>query len=179
MTIQIEDDVWCFKIIVAGEASVGKTTLINQYIAGKFTAEYKATIGVDIFTKEVTMDKGNKDHIVKLLVWDVAGQTLFRGFRKKFFTNSRAGFLVFDLTVPNSLDRLHSWIKDIHDAVSDPIPLFLIGNKLDLEKLITVSSEDVTSFLDQYPNIVTNFNTSALSGENVEKAFLSLISHLI
>ena len=179
MTVSVEDDIWCFKIVIAGEASVGKTTLINQYIAGRFTSEYKATIGVDIFTKEVTMKKNGKDHIVKLLVWDVAGQTLFRNFRKRFFSNSRAGFLVFDLTVPNSLDRLHSWIKDIHEAVSDPIPLFLIGNKLDLEDLIAVSPEEVTSFLDQHPNIVTNFNTSAFSGENVEKAFLSLISSLI
>ncbi len=179
MTIQIEDDVWCFKIIIAGEASVGKTTLINQYIAGKFSTEYKATIGVDIFTKEVTMTKDDKDHSVKLLVWDVAGQMLFRNFRKKFFTNSQGGFLVFDLTVPNSLDRLHSWIEDIYEAVSDPIPLFLIGNKLDLEELIAVSPEEVTSFLDQHPNIVTNFNTSALSGENVENAFLNLISRLI
>lgn len=179
MTIQVEDDVWCFKIIIAGEASVGKTTLINQYIAGKFTTEYKATIGVDIFSKEVVLKKDDKDHIVKLLVWDVAGQTLFRNFRKRFFTNSRAGFLVFDLTVPNSLDRLNSWIQDIHEAVGDTIPLFLIGNKLDLEELKAVSPEEVTSFLDQYPGIVSNYNTSALSGENVEKAFLSLISCLL
>ncbi|MFX1516860.1 MAG: Rab family GTPase [Promethearchaeota archaeon] len=179
MTFSIEDDIWCFKIIIAGEASVGKTTLINQYIAGKFTSEYKATIGVDIFTKEVTTKKDGKDNIVKLLVWDVAGQTLFRNFRKRFFSNARGGFLVFDLTVPNSLDRLHSWISDIQDAVSEEIPLILIGNKLDLEEIITVSSEEVTSFLDHYPNIVTNFNTSALNGENVEIAFHSLIDSLI
>jgi small GTP-binding protein len=179
MTFQIENDIWCFKIILAGEASVGKTTLINQYIAGKFSSEYKATIGVDIFTKEVTLKKDNKDHLVKLLVWDIAGQTLFRNFRRRFFTNSRGGFLVFDLTVPNSLDRLHSWIEDIHEAVSDEIPLFLIGNKLDLEDLIAVSPDEVTSFLNQHPNIVTNFNISALNGENVEKAFLGLLSRLI
>jgi small GTP-binding protein len=179
MTFEIEDDTWCFKIIIAGEASVGKTTLINQYIADKFTSEYKATIGVDIFTKEVTMKKDGKDQIVKLLVWDVAGQTLFRNFRKRFFSNSRGGFLVYDLTVPNSLDRLHTWIKDIHEAVSEDIPLFLIGNKLDLEELIAVSPEEVNSFLGNYPYIVKNFNTSALSGENVESAFLSLISRLI
>lgn len=179
MTFEIEDDIWCFKIIIAGEASVGKTTLINQYIAGKFTSEYKATIGVDIFTKEVTMKKDNKDHLIKLLVWDVAGQTLFRNFRKRFFANSRGAFLVFDLTVPNSLDRLHSWIDDINEAVNDEIPLFLIGNKKDLEELIAVSPEEVNSFLNQHPDIVTNFTTSALSGENVETAFLNLISRLI
>ena len=179
MTFSIDDDTWCFKIVIAGEASVGKTTLINQYIAGKFTSEYKATIGVDIFTKEVTMKKNSKDHIVKLLVWDVAGQTLFRNFRKRFFSNARGGFLVFDLTVPRSLDSLHSWISDIHEAVSKDIPLFLIGNKLDLGELIAVSPEEVTSFLDQYPNILTNFNISALNGENVELAFHSLINSLI
>ncbi|MFX1507310.1 MAG: Rab family GTPase [Promethearchaeota archaeon] len=179
MTIEIENDIWCFKIIIAGEASVGKTTLINQYIAGKFTGEYKATIGVDIFTKEVTMKKDNKDHIIKLLVWDIAGQTLFRNFRKRFFANSRGGFLVFDLTVPNSLDRLHTWIEDIQEAVSEDIPLLLIGNKMDLEELIAVSPEEVNSFLEKHPDIVTIFNTSALSGENVESAFLSLMSRLI
>ncbi|MFX0014002.1 MAG: Rab family GTPase [Promethearchaeota archaeon] len=179
MTLQLEDNIWCFKIVIAGEASVGKTTLVNQYIAGKFTSEYKATIGVDIFTKEVAIEKDNEEVTVKLLVWDIAGQALFRGFRKRFFTNAQSGLLVYDLTLPSSLTRLSSWMKDINDVIQNPIPVILIGNKMDLEELITVSSEDVTSFNEKYPNIVASYNTSALTGENVEKTFATIISHLI
>lgn len=178
MTIELENDVWCFKIIVAGEASVGKTTLVNRYIAGKFTSEYKATIGVDIFTREVTFQKKNDNFRVKLLVWDIAGQSLFRAFRKKFFENARSALLVFDLTAPNSLNQLNSWIKDIHEVTGD-VPLILIGNKSDLKELIEVKPEEISIFIDQHPNVVLNFNTSALTGKNVEAAFLGLISQII
>ena len=178
MPIRIEDDVWVFKVIIVGEASVGKTTLVNRYIAGTYTSEYKATLGVDIFTKEITIKKENKDLFVRLLVWDIAGQSLFRAFRKKFFVNARSALLVFDLTIPNSLTQLHSWIDDINN-VTGKIPLILIGNKLDLKELIAVSPNDVDAFLDQHPKVVKNFNTSALTGENVEATFLSLISQLL
>ncbi|MFX1286522.1 MAG: Rab family GTPase [Promethearchaeota archaeon] len=177
MSIELEDDVWCFKIVIAGEASVGKTTLVNRYIADKFTSEYKATIGVDIFTRDVILQKDDNLH-VRLLVWDIAGQSLFRGFRRKFFENARSALLVFDLTAPRTLNLLDIWIKDILEVAGD-VPLILIGNKSDLEELIEFEPEEISNFIDQHSNIVLNYNTSALSGENVEAAFLGLISQLM
>lgn len=179
MAIRIEDDVWQYKVIVAGEASVGKTTLVNRYISGAFTSEYKATIGANIFTRKIITKKDNKDLNVTLHLFDVAGQALFRDFRKRFFIDSRSGFLVFDLTTPSSLTRLHTWLDDIREVTGRTIPLILIGNKVDLEELITVTPEELATFLEQHPNIIANFNTSAKTGVNVENAFNELVSRML
>lgn len=159
-----------YKIVLAGDVGVGKTSLINRFVTGYFADEYKATIGVNIYTKELFVDNSE----VNLQIWDVAGQTSFRQFRQRFFSGARGAFLVFDLTVPTSLDNLHaSWIEDIQNNAGE-IPLILIGNKVDLRESITVSQQDVTKFLNQHSNVEDHFITSALTGENVENAFHKL-----
>ncbi|MHA2246732.1 MAG: Rab family GTPase [Candidatus Hodarchaeales archaeon] len=165
-----------YKIILAGDGDVGKTSLINRFVTGAFTGDYKATIGVAITSKSLVV----KDHAgeVNLQIWDIAGQTLFREFRKKFYTKAQGALLVFDLTVPKSLDNLHlSWIKDIHQITGE-IPFVLIGNKVDLNELRAISPEEITSFLEAHPNIKAHLDTSALTGENVENAFHELVSNM-
>ena len=77
-----EDLGYKFKIILAGDGAVGKTTLINRFVSGRFKNDYKATIGVAISSKHLITDQQS----VSLQIWDIAGQTLFRNFRTKFFT---------------------------------------------------------------------------------------------
>ena len=161
-----------YKILLAGDMGVGKTSLINRFVTGYFADEYKATIGVNIYTKQLFIDNSE----VNLQIWDVAGQTSFRQFRQRFFTGALGAFLVFDLTVPKSLNNLHaSWIEDIQNNAGK-IPLILIGNKVDLRESIIVSQQDVRVFLNQHSNVEDHFITSALTGENVENAFHKLAS---
>jgi small GTP-binding protein len=168
-----EDSGFRFKIILAGEGAVGKTTLINRFVTGKFKTDYKATIGVEITTKRLMVE----NHPVSLQIWDIAGQTLFRTFRSKFYNNASGALLVFDLTVPKSLDSLHKWIEDI-EQVTGKIPYVLIGNKSDLTDLRSITPGEVTSF-KEIKEIKTQLNTSALTGENVEKAFSDLATLMI
>ena len=161
-----------YKIVLAGDIGVGKTSLINRFVTGIFTDDYKPTIGVSIFIKELFIENSE----VNLQIWDVAGQTSFRQFRQRFFSGAQGAFIVFDLTVPKSLDNLHaSWIEDIQNNAGK-IPLILIGNKVDLRESITVSQQDVREFLNQHSNVEGHFITSALTGENVETAFHKLAS---
>ena len=160
------------KIVLAGDVSVGKTSLINKFVTGQFSETYKATIGVDISTKEIIFNTEN----VTLQIWDVAGQTSFRKFRQRFFSGSHGVLLVFDLTSPDTLNNIQlSWINDVQE-IAGVIPLILIGNKDDLTELHSVSSEKITDFLDHNNDILDYYNTSALTGENVERAFYRLIS---
>jgi small GTP-binding protein len=163
-----------FKIILAGDGAVGKTSLINRFITGSFTGDYKATIGVAISSKQVITE----DREVNLQIWDIAGQTLFRQFRKKFYTKAKGALLVFDLTVPKSLDNLHSWIEDIQEITGE-IPFVLIGNKADLTELRAVLSEEINNFLKSQSKVSAYFNTSALTGTNVENAFIGLVTQII
>ncbi len=163
-----------FKIIIAGDGAVGKTTLINRYVTGSFTDDYKATIGVAIFSKYVELLDTND---VYLQIWDIAGQPMFRTFRSRFFASSRGALLVYDLTIPQTLDSLHNWINDITQVAGD-IPMILIGNKCDLTQMIAISDEEVKDFLTQHPNVTEHYFTSALTGNNVEQAFSRLASQL-
>lgn len=58
------------KVIILGDSSVGKTSLMNQYVNKRFSNQYKATIGADFLTKEVVVD----DKVVTMQIWDTAGQ---------------------------------------------------------------------------------------------------------
>jgi small GTP-binding protein len=162
------------KIILAGEGAVGKTTLINRFVTGSFSDDYKATIGVAISSKNVVLN----DTEVNLQIWDIAGQTLFRTFRIKFFAKASGAILVFDITVPNTLDRLHTWIEDIYQVTGE-IPLVLLGNKVDLVHLKAVRTDEINGFVEQHSSIGSHYLTSALTGENVEKAFLKLVTLMV
>ncbi|MFX0087048.1 MAG: Rab family GTPase [Candidatus Hodarchaeota archaeon] len=177
MSAEIEDGVWKFKIILAGAGAVGKTTLMNRFVSGPFAGEYKATIGVDILSKELILNKEDKTHLIKLQIWDIAGQELFRAFRKRFFSNARGCLLIFDLTVPQTLNDLHTWVSDIYE-IAGSIPIVLIGNKVDLKELRNVSTELIDSF-QKDNHIPSYFLTSAVTGVNVDDAFKSLIHMMV
>ncbi|MHA2226996.1 MAG: Rab family GTPase [Candidatus Hodarchaeales archaeon] len=163
------------KIILTGDIAVGKTSLINHFVTGMLAKEYKATIGVDIYTKTIPVNGQN----VITQIWDIAGQTSFRKFRQKFFANAKGALLVYDVTAPKSLLNLHlSWINDIL-SITGNIPLVLVGNKIDLWEKKAVMPENVNNFLSQHPYITTHINTSALTGESVETAFYKIVSLLL
>lgn len=67
------------KVIILGDSSVGKTSLMNQYVNKRFSNQYKATIGADFLTKEVVID----DRVVTMQIWDTAGQVNYE--RDKYF----------------------------------------------------------------------------------------------
>lgn len=69
------------KVIILGDSSVGKTSLMNQYVNRKFSNQYKATIGADFLTKEVTVD----DRSVTMQIWDTAGQERFQSLGVAFY----------------------------------------------------------------------------------------------
>ena len=177
MSTETENSVWKFKIILAGAGAVGKTTLMNNFVKGTFSGEYKATLGVDILTKELTYKNQNKNHFIKLQIWDLAGQELYRSFRKRFFASARGVLLVFDLTLPQTLPELHDWDSDIY-KITGKVPIVLIGNKVDLQELCVISPESIQSFQENQ-NITTYFPTSALTGINVDNAFHALIKQIV
>mmetsp|Transcript_19464 Transcript_19464/g.47867 ORF Transcript_19464/g.47867 Transcript_19464/m.47867 type:complete len:103 (+) Transcript_19464:54-362(+) len=92
------------KVIILGDSGVGKTSLMNQYVSKKFTNQYKATIGADFLTKEVTID----GRVVTMQIWDTAGQERFQSLGVAFYRGADCCVLVFDLTVPKTFDSLES-----------------------------------------------------------------------
>jgi len=95
------------KLIILGESGVGKTSILNQYVSGKFSEEYKATIGADFLTKELTLD----DKLVTLQIWDTAGQERFQSLGSAFYRGSDACVLVYDITNEQSFKKLTNGVQ--------------------------------------------------------------------
>ncbi|EJF56138.1 hypothetical protein DICSQDRAFT_39552, partial [Dichomitus squalens LYAD-421 SS1] len=125
------------KLVVIGASGVGKSSIRNQYISGRFTTGYRATIGADFITK--TLPHHNcPDEQVTLQIWDTAGQERFSGLSSAFFRGADAVILMFDVNQPHTLGALTKWWDDFRDKapVSDErveeFCCVVVGNKTDI-----------------------------------------------
>ncbi|KAI5701078.1 hypothetical protein M8J76_001908 [Diaphorina citri] len=161
------------KVIILGDTSVGKTSLMNQYVNRKFSNQYKATIGADFLTKEVMVD----DRIVTMQIWDTAGQERFQSLGVAFYRGADCCVLVFDVSTVSSFKSLDSWRDEflIQASPRDPenFPFVVLGNKVDLEGERVVSSKKAQQWC-QSKNNMPYFETSAKEGKNVEQAFQTI-----
>ncbi|MFX1510528.1 MAG: Rab family GTPase [Promethearchaeota archaeon] len=153
-----------FKVPVAGDGAVGKTSLIVRYTQGTFTDTYKMTIGTSFAVKTVDLEKV----VVKLQIWDLAGQPHFGGVRPLFYQGSTGVIYVFSVTDRASFDHLAGWIEEARKN-SGNIPGILIGNKTDLLDQRVVSRQEAEAFAAQAG--LQYIETSAKMDENVGDAF--------
>lgn len=151
-----------FKVVVAGDGNVGKTSLVRRFCEGKFEQSRLTTIGVDFQTKIVPLQGGS----VKLSIWDMAGQKRFKEVRAGFYRGSRATVLVYDLTIAESLVNLYHWYLEIKRILPNQ-RFIVVGNKSDLSD---VSYEWAGVRLAKTINAAYQ-RTSALTGEGVDHLF--------
>ncbi len=154
-----------FKVMMLGDASVGKTSLTIRYISGSFLEDLKLTIGVDFYSKTTQHD--NKR--VKMQIWDFGGEIRFRYLLSQYLKGANGAFYLFDITNSVTLYHLPDWTNIIREVAGD-IPIILIGTKLDLDEFRAVSNEEAQITALKY-NLASFLELSAKTGENVEKAF--------
>ncbi len=159
-----------FKILLVGDQSVGKTSIVKKTTENKFSTEYKPTIGCDFTVKQFEIGR-NK---VRLHFWDFGGSTNFEHMRRELYVDADAAVLVFDLTNPESLKNLEKWRKEIQSSFGS-LTMFVVGNKSDLERKIPV--EEGLKYAKEIN--ATYFETSANTGINIEELFRSMAELLI
>jgi small GTP-binding protein len=166
-----------FKIVVLGDAAVGKTSLINMYIEQSFQEDYKPTLGANIIRKDVHVDKINAN--VRLIMWDLAGQEKYNVIRSMYFQGCVGALLVYDITRSSTFENINlKWLKDFQKYVKKEGTYILIGNKIDLKNERLVSTAEGEKFAKEIQ--ASNFiETSAKYGENVEKAFENLVHQIL
>jgi len=164
---------YIFKIIVCGDAEVGKTSLVLRFTDNAFNRRYLPTLGTNISEKILRV----RGVIIQLILWDIAGQKKFQRMRKHFYSGSNGVILVFDLTRMNTFKSITATYKDINKSLiyGENISGFIIGNKNDLESR-EVNRDDAEK-LAQKLNL-GYIETSALTGENVEEAFYNIAETL-
>ncbi|GAB4308195.1 MAG: Rab family GTPase [Promethearchaeota archaeon] len=164
------------KILLCGPAAVGKTSLIYNYIHQKFQSSYKLTVGVDILTKTVEYAPGES---AVLSIWDIGGQQRFEFIRSTFYKGAAGVLLVFDLTRPETWDKILSWRQEVRQYAGD-IPFVLIGNKVDLldeEFGTAIDRNAARQYAESQGSIY--IETSAKTGQNVEAAFEELTRRVV
>jgi Ras-related protein Rab-11A len=157
--------VYHIKVIIIGEAGVGKTSLVKRFVSGHFTRDYRASIGANLFIKEINLNSFNT---VSIQIWDIAGQERWKKMRHLYYRGAHGALIVGDLTRKNTFEQLKEfWNKDLNKYCEE-IPKILVVNKVDLDSII--SNNDVEN-LAQFINVKATIFTSAKNGQNVEKAF--------
>eukprot|EP01124_Arcella_intermedia_P004745 TRINITY_DN1271_c0_g1_i1.p1 TRINITY_DN1271_c0_g1~~TRINITY_DN1271_c0_g1_i1.p1 ORF type:complete len:732 (-),score=144.06 TRINITY_DN1271_c0_g1_i1:14-2209(-) len=154
-----------YKVIIIGNSGVGKTNLLGRWLENKF-ATTSATINVEFAAKVFNIN----GKIVKVQLWDTAGQEQYRSVTRSYYRKSAGAIIVYDITNKRSFDNLMVWLDDIRSAEgNEETQILLIGNKSDLDFARTISTQEG---IDLAAKQGTNFmETSALNGNNVQKAF--------
>ncbi|MGY5874465.1 MAG: Rab family GTPase [Candidatus Thorarchaeota archaeon] len=159
------------KVVMIGAGGSGKTALVNRFLTNKFSEQYIVTIGSQFAVKTVPLiDQHGEEVIVKLLVWDLAGQERFDFIRSSYYQGSKGALLVFDVTRKSTFMELPKWIDETDNALGKRIPIILLANKVDLVKERVIDIDMAKRFVEEN-NIVAYLETSALTGQNVETAF--------
>ena len=161
-----------FKVCLFGDGGVGKTTLINRYLTGKFEVGSLMTIGVDFRLKKLEIDGKS----VTLQLWDLAGEERFRTLMPGYVSGADGGLFMYDVTRVSSLKNLPNWldtVREISDQENRDIPIVMVGGKLDLAEKRAFPRIDA-EFLANVNKFKELIECSAKTGENVEEVFLTI-----
>ncbi len=158
------------KICMLGAFSVGKTSLVKQFVSSIFDDKYLTTVGVKIDKKVVTTDEQD----VTLMLWDLAGEDIYNSIKASYLRGAAGCIIVIDGTRPKTLEVAHDVIKLVEDAVGD-IPIIIALNKCDLKDQWCFDNEQ----LEQLCRNQTTLETSAKNGTNVDAMFQQLTTRML
>ena len=156
-----------FKIIVLGNAFVGKSSLVDRATKNRFLEDYNTTIGFDYCSFYIKYDS----KIIKLQIWDTCGQEVYQSLITNFYRNSSLAIMVYAINDRNSFDNIDEWLKELKKESNPDAKIILIGNKSDLDNERVVSYEEAQKYANDY-HFISFYETSAKTGFNTKKVFI-------
>lgn len=164
-----------FKVLIIGNSSVGKTSILHRHVDGKFSEEVPGTMGVDY--RAITYERNKQRY--DLQIWDTAGQERFSNITRAYYRNADAALLVFDLSNPDSFAAVPKWYRMLVDQSgksSNDLVIILVGNKSDLDHRVKL--KDIQQLATSF-GITSYIQTSAMNGDRVHEVFDQLTEKLI
>ncbi|XP_055341316.1 ras-related protein Rab-36-like [Paramacrobiotus metropolitanus] len=166
----IDSELNIAKLILVGDVSVGKTSLVHRFCHDLFNRDYKATIGVDFEVERFDI----LEVPFTLQVWDTAGQERFKSIAASYYRGANVVVVTFDLSESGTLDSCQRWLNDALEGNTGSPHIFLVGTKKDLcsldsfrrieEKAVAAAKEFNAEF----------WPVSSKSGENVQALFFRI-----
>ena len=154
------------RLLMIGDSSVGKTSLVIRYDEDSFSTKYMTTIGVDYRDKFVDID----GQPVKLQIWDTAGQERFRSLTANFFGKADGFVVCFDVSSRGSFGHVRNWIHDVQSHKRGEVDVCLCGCKCDVDaKLRQVATHEAKALAEEYG--IQYFEASAKENINVSETF--------
>ena len=162
-------DGYKFRVVLLGEAAVGKTSLVRRYTENVFDEEYKQTIGTTFATKDINVT-GTDGTVrkVRLNVWDMGGQSTYRELRRQFMKGASAAIVVYDITRPETFMAMNNWFESFKEVCPNA-PVLICANKMDLIDKRMVPHEPGMMLRDWFQ--AEYFETSAKTGDAVDNVF--------
>ncbi|KAF8078466.1 ras-domain-containing protein [Lyophyllum atratum] len=157
------------KLVLLGEAAVGKSSVVLRFVSNEFQANKEPTIGAAFLTQKCRLE----DRVLRYEIWDTAGQERFHSLAPMYYRNAQAAVVVYDITKATSLEKAKSWVKELQRQANPNIVIALAGNKLDLpEGLRQVPREEAQAYATEAGLLF--FETSAKTGEGVVDIFTEI-----
>ena len=170
----MEKKEFLYKILLLGDSSVGKTCFLMRYTDNTFQEIHMSTIGLDYKLKNIQLEDGK---MVKIQIWDTAGQDRFRSITKNYYKGAHGIILIYDITNQKTFENVKNWINQIKEEVSNKVTIILVGNKIDDEDHRVVSTEQGEKMAKDFGLMF--FECSAKSGVNIDSTFNELVKKTV
>ena len=162
-----EIDYTTCKVVLLGEAGVGKTSIISRYVNDTFSDVLMSTTGASFAVKKLEIDP---EHKIKFQIWDTAGQERFRSLAKIFYQNAAVAVLVYDITRRDSFQKLKDfWVKELKENAPSDIILAVAANKSDNYEFEVVSLKEGKELAKEINAIFKS--TSSMLSHGIEDLF--------
>ena len=160
-----------YKLVLVGDSSVGKSSIVSRFVYNKFNEFQETTIGAAFAGKNIYID----DKEFKIQIWDTAGQERYRSLTPMYYRNSSGALVVYDTTNNNSFTNAKSWVEEIKKNTEN-CHIILVGNKLDLPHKRQVSEKEIKRYIDGQD--ILYIEVSAKTGINIENIFINIIKKI-
>ena len=163
------------QLIMIGESNVGKTSLIRRYTENLFNENHLETTGIEFNSKEEKINH----RIIKVKIWDTAGQEIFHSLTKNFYRKADGIIIVYDVTNKESFEKVHDWVKSVYDNTDTyrELQIIIVGNKIDLEEDRQVTKEEGAKLSEFFET--PYFEASAKNVEGVRTFMLKIIGDIL
>eukprot|EP00731_Ephydatia_muelleri_P019672 Em0012g497a len=154
-----------YKLVLIGDQGVGKSNLLTRFTQDRFDPSSRSTIGVDFGTKFVQLG----DNVVKLQIWDTAGQENYRALAPTYYRGASGVVVVYDITRRETFEHVEYWMTEVRNNMHPDATILLVGNKSDQEATRAVSRQEAEQYAEKHK--LYFMETSAMDSSNVSTSF--------